>query len=154
MEDRTGTIQTPAPERRLGRVLLDAVAESVLNVILFSFRFLGWCLGWTFATVFFLAVMGGAGYYVFTQAIAGEESVVVPNIVKLPITEASYRLAEQGLEIGKQTEVYSEEVKPYHVIAQRPAAGRGPGGAHYGPQRGQRPFVPGRIRGPHHPARR
>ncbi len=72
----------------------------------------------------FIAIMAGAGYYVFNQAVAGGEYVTVPNIVNLPIIEASYKLAENGLEIGKQTPMHSDQVPKYHVIAQRPAAGK------------------------------
>lgn len=87
-------------------------------------RFTGWAVRWSFALLFFIAVMAGAGYYVFTQAVKGGEHVTVPNIVGLPITQASYVLGERGLEFGQQTEIHSDSFPEYHVIAQRPAAGR------------------------------
>lgn len=68
--------------------------------------------------------MAGAGYYVFMVALSGGQHVPVPQITGLPITEASFLLAEQGLELGKQTQVAHPSVPKYHVIAQRPDAGR------------------------------
>ena len=88
------------------------------------FGFLGWSIRWSLATVFFLGVMAAAGFYVFSQAVAGGEYVTVPNIVNLPILEASSRLGEAGLEVGRQTARPSDQVPAYHVIAQRPEAGR------------------------------
>ena len=74
--------------------------------------------------MFFLAVMAGAGYYVFMKALDGGDYVKVPDIAGLPITEAAYLITEQRLELGKQTQVPDPAVPQYHVIAQRPAAGR------------------------------
>lgn len=88
------------------------------------FAFGAWCIKWSFASLFFIAIMAASGYYVFTQAVAGGEHVTVPNIIGLPITRASYLLAEKGLEIGKQTQIFSENFPEYHVVAQRPAAGK------------------------------
>lgn len=92
--------------------------------VLGSLRFILWSLKWTFATVFFVAVMGASGYYVFTQAVASGEHVTVPNIVGMPITRASYLLAEKGLEAGQQSHIYSDSFPEYHVMAQRPPAGQ------------------------------
>jgi beta-lactam-binding protein with PASTA domain len=124
MENRDGDVQNTAKRGSIGRVLLDALAETLLNVIVFFFRFVGWSVRWTFAVVFFLAVMVAAGIYVFNQAVVGGDYVEVPNIVNLPITEASYRLAQVGLDIGRQREMPSDQVPAYHVIAQHPEAGR------------------------------
>ena len=68
--------------------------------------------------------MAAAGYYVFMETLHGGQHVQVPNIVDLPITEASFILAEHGLELGKQTQITSSTVPKYHIIAQRPVAGR------------------------------
>jgi serine/threonine-protein kinase len=76
------------------------------------------------ATLFFVAIMAGAGYYVFSYALQGGETVKVPNITMRPITEASLILAEQGLDIGKQTQVADKNVPKYYIIAQRPEAGK------------------------------
>jgi len=76
------------------------------------------------ATAFFLVVMAASGYYVFTEALAGGEHVTTPSIVGLSTTDASFQLAEQGLELGKPTLVPHPSVPEYHVITQRPPAGR------------------------------
>ncbi len=68
--------------------------------------------------------MGIAGYFVTMQALSGGQHVRVPNIVDLPITEASLVLAENGLEMGNQVQVPHQTVPKYHVITQRPEAGR------------------------------
>ena len=87
-------------------------------------RFATWSIKWSLALLFFLLVMAGAGYYVFMVALSGGQHVSVPQITGLPITEASYLLAEQGLELGKQTQVAHPSIPKYHVITQRPDAGR------------------------------
>lgn len=76
------------------------------------------------ALVVFLAVMGIAGYFVTMQALSGGKHVRVPNIIDLPVTEASYVLAERGLEMGNQVQVPHQTVPKYHIITQRPEAGR------------------------------
>ena len=68
--------------------------------------------------------MAASGYFVFMEVLDGGAYVTVPNIVELPITEASARLAEVGLEMGKQVQVPHDVVPKYHVIAQRPSAGK------------------------------
>ena len=86
-------------------------------------RFAAWCIQWTLATVFFLGIMAAAGYYVFMEALDGGLQVQTPQIVGLPITEASYLLKSEGLEMGEQIQVYHPTIPKYHVIAQRPAVG-------------------------------
>jgi serine/threonine-protein kinase len=108
----------------VGRVLLDTVSESILSLTFFCIKFVAWFIQWSVATVFFLLVMAGAGYYVFMEALDGGRYVTVPKITDLPITEASLLLAEQGLELGSQTQVPHATIPKYHVIAQRPDAGR------------------------------
>lgn len=92
--------------------------------MLFIFRFVWWSARWVCATVFFLAVMAFAGYYVLNYALAGGEYVRVPNIVHRHVTDASYVLAESGLEMGKIEEMPDDHVPRGHVIAQRPPAGK------------------------------
>lgn len=75
------------------------------------------------ATVFFLAVMAGAGYYVFDQAVEGGDIVTVPDIVNRPIGEAMSLLNQNGLEAGEQIPQSNASIPVYHVVAQRPAAG-------------------------------
>ena len=96
----------------------------MLNLIVFVFMFAGWCIRWTLATVFFVAVMAGAGYYVFNVALHGGSYVQVPDVTMRPITDASYQLAERGLEMGDQRHVPDERAPKYYVIAQRPGAGK------------------------------
>ena len=78
--------------------------------------------GWTLATLFFIAVMAGAGYYVFSKTVASGELVRVPSIVNMPFSEAHYLLKERGLEAGKPIPMFSDEIDEHCVIAQRPAA--------------------------------
>ncbi len=87
-------------------------------------RFIAWGIRWAIATVFFLAVMAGTGYYVFTETLQGGAHVTVPNIEGMPITKVAFLLAEQGLELGQQTQVPHPSIPKYHVVSQRPAAGR------------------------------
>ncbi len=67
--------------------------------------------------------MTAAGLYVFNTAVAGGEYVTVPNITLLSVTQASFELGRVGLEMGKQTPMFSDQVPPYHVISQRPEPG-------------------------------
>ena len=92
-----------------------------MSVAVFILSFIGWGIRWSVATVFFLAVMAGAGYYVFAQVLQGGATVKVPDVTMRPVTEASFLLAERGLEIGKQTQVADDRVPKYYVIAQRPS---------------------------------
>lgn len=70
-----------------------------------------------------MLVMAAAGLYVFYTAVEGGEYVTVPNIIQLPVTQASFELGKVGLEMGKQTPMFSDQVPPYHVISQRPEPG-------------------------------
>ena len=73
--------------------------------------------------VIFMLVMAGSGYYVFNYALSRGTPVTVPDIVDLPVNEASLLLAERGLEMGKQMRVPHATIPKDHVIAQRPEAG-------------------------------
>lgn len=108
----------------MGRVLLDAVSEAILTVFSFVVRFFAWIIQWSIAMVVFVLVMAGAGYYVFNYALSTGTPVTVPDIIDIPINEASLILAERGLEMGKQARVPHASIPKDHVIAQRPEAGR------------------------------
>lgn len=108
----------------MGRILLDAVSETILNFVFFILKFAAWGIQWSAALVVFLVVMAGAGYYVFMETLDGGEPVQVPNIVNLPVSEAQNRLYEQGLELGKWTTVPHETMPKDYIISQRPAPGR------------------------------
>jgi beta-lactam-binding protein with PASTA domain len=75
-------------------------------------------------TLFFVAVMAAAGYYVFMQVLQGGSYVKVPDVTMRPITEASFMLAERGLEIGTPSSAVDESVPKYYVIVQRPTGGK------------------------------
>lgn len=68
--------------------------------------------------------MALSGYYVFNHVLEGGEHVTIPDIVGLPITDASLYLVEEGLEMGKIEQVPHPSIPASHVIAQRPSAGR------------------------------
>ncbi|MFP4501304.1 MAG: PASTA domain-containing protein [Candidatus Hydrogenedentota bacterium] len=95
----------------------------MLNAVFIVLGFVGWCIRWTAAAVVFLIVVAASGYFVYTEALEPDDTVVVPNILDLPITEASSLIAEAGLDIGKQIQAPHDVVPKYHVIAQRPPAG-------------------------------
>ena len=72
----------------------------------------------------FLLIMAGAGYYVFAFALEGRQYTRVPQLVNLPLTDAIALLAEQGLELGRQTSVAHPAIPKFHVVSHRPEAGR------------------------------
>lgn len=108
----------------MGRILLDAVSETILNFVFFILKFAAWGIQWTAALIVFLVVMAGAGYYVFMETLDGGEPVQVPNIINLPVSEAQNRLYEQGLELGKWNTVSNDTIPKDYIISQRPAPGR------------------------------
>ncbi|MCF6287424.1 MAG: PASTA domain-containing protein [Candidatus Hydrogenedentes bacterium] len=108
----------------MGRILLDTVSETILNFVFFILKFVSWGIQWVAALAVFLVVMAAAGYYVYVKTLDGGEPVQVPNIVGLPVQEAMTRLAERGLEMGRQQQVPHETTPEYHIISQRPASGR------------------------------
>jgi len=108
----------------VGRILLDAVSETILNFVFFILKFVAWSIQWSAALAVFLVVMAATGYYVYDKALAGGEPVQIPNIVGLPLEEASARLAERGLEMGRQQPVPHETAPKYQIISQRPDSGR------------------------------
>lgn len=122
VEDSQGNVSDSPRRRPIGRVFLDAVAEAILNTILFVFKFVGWSVQWTFATVFFLAVMAGAAWYVFNQAVQGGKHIVVPDVVGMSVPRAMAELAKDGLEMGTQTPMPTEGYPANYVLLQRPSA--------------------------------
>lgn len=75
------------------------------------------------ALAIFLVVMAAAGYYVFNETLKGGQLVTVPNILQMPLGEASMELARQGLEMGQPLPGEHATIPKDHIIAQRPAAG-------------------------------
>lgn len=73
-------------------------------------------------TLFFIAIMAGVAYYVFTQAVQGGELVTVPDVTGMSITQASNVLTQSGLVLGSQRQVINENVPQYHVIHQSRSA--------------------------------
>ena len=86
------------------------------------FKFVGWSVQWTFATAFLLAVMAGAAWYVFNQAVQGGKHVVVPDVVGMSVPRAMAEFAKEGLEMGTQTPMPTEEYPENYVLLQRPSA--------------------------------
>lgn len=76
------------------------------------------------ATFFFLLVMLASGYYVYLEALDGGQYITVPAIEGMPITEANLLLVQQGLEMGRPTQVPHSSIPKYHVVTQRPTPGR------------------------------
>ena len=108
----------------MGRVLLDAISEAILTVFYFVVRFFAWIIQWSIAMIIFVLVMAGAGYYVYNYFLATGTPVTVPDIIDIPINEASLILAERGREMGKQARVPHATIPKDHVIAQQPEPGR------------------------------
>lgn len=121
VEDKQGPVQNPSGSKWPGRLLPDTFSQNLLSATWFSFRFLGWCVRWTFAGMLFLAVMGASAYLVFNEAIKSGDYVLVPDVTGLPITRAANVLFEAGLELGAQKQIVSDRVPEYHVIVQRPS---------------------------------
>jgi len=96
----------------------------VLGTVLFFLGFIGWCIRWSLALAVFLLAMAGAGYYVYAFALEGNQYIRVPQLVNLPLTEAAALLAEQGLDLGRQTSIAHPSVPKFHVVSQRPEADR------------------------------
>ncbi len=91
---------------------------------MFGFGFVWWLLRWSFATVFFVAIMVASGYYVFNEAVAGGEYVTVPDIVNRPYQDAMDILIRNNLEMGTQTPIQSSDYPENYVVYQSPAAGK------------------------------
>ncbi len=108
----------------MGRILFDTFSEAVLSFVFFILRFIAWSMQWSIALALFLIVMVGAGYFVYAFALQGGAHVSVPAIVDMPTTDAAFLLTERGLELGRQTPVSHPTAPKYHIIAQRPSAGR------------------------------
>ena len=124
MESENGNISHISPQRWTGRILLDAIAEGILNSCAFILRFIVWFLKWTLAGILLLAIMAAAGYYVFMHVVSGGAYVTVPDLTGVSVTDAYALLIKNGLEIGEPREMYNASVPKDFIIAQRPAAGR------------------------------
>jgi beta-lactam-binding protein with PASTA domain len=70
----------------------------------------------------FVGVMAAAAWFVFDQAVEGGAHVVVPDVVGWPVDKAQLALSKSGLELGRQTQVTSDQYPEYHVMLQRPSA--------------------------------
>src|SRR5690606_9871754 len=119
MEDSNGTVPDPSSGRNAGRVLLDAIPETILNFVFFFVHFGAWLIQWSVAVVIFVCIMAGAGYLVYTRALSGGAMVKVPDVVGYPITEASNILREEGLEMAvleEGSQVPHPSVPKYHII--------------------------------------
>jgi len=103
---------------------LDKVAETILNIVVFFFRFLGWSLKWTIATVILFLAMGAAGYIVFLKSVQGGNYVAIPNVVGATLSVAYESIYREGLQVGRVEEKPSSSEPPNTVLAQRPAAGK------------------------------
>ena len=66
--------------------------------------------------------MAFAAYFVFNEVVKGGVHVEVPDVVGLPVTQAAFVLAEEGLEMGTQKQVVNDRFPEYHVMLQRPAS--------------------------------
>jgi len=74
--------------------------------------------------------MAVAGFYVFNEAVAndaaavaGKETVTVPNVQGKHKDEAKKLLQDMGLSMGEPSLIQSSKVAPDYVIFQRPAPG-------------------------------
>ncbi len=95
-----------------------------MNTVLFFFNLFLWLFQWSLALLVFVAVMAGSGYYVYTQALSGGKYVIVPKITDIPVTEASKKLFEVGLELGPYIPVTHDTIPRYYVISQKPEPGK------------------------------
>jgi beta-lactam-binding protein with PASTA domain len=67
--------------------------------------------------------MAGAGYWVFSEAVAGGTYEIVPNVVGMEWIDANRRIEAAGLNVGEDNFVRNDEWPEYTVIGQRPQAG-------------------------------
>jgi len=123
MEKNNGNLSDPPEYGRTGRILLDTLAEAILNFTIFIFRFVAWAFRWSVATAVMLAVMAAAGIFVFNQAVVGGEPVTVPNIQHMSTSEAESVLMGKGLVLGTASLVESNDVPANLILSQRPKAG-------------------------------
>lgn len=73
--------------------------------------------------VVFIAVMAAAGYWVFSEAVAGGTYVTVPNVVGMELSDAKYDIEISELDVGQERFVPNDEWPEYTVIGQRPQPG-------------------------------
>ncbi|MCX8065630.1 MAG: PASTA domain-containing protein [Candidatus Hydrogenedentes bacterium] len=92
--------------------------------MLFFFNFIAWLIQWSLALALFLIVIVLSGYYVYNHTLKGERYVVVPKITDMHVMDAQIKLFDVGLELGPYSPVPHETIPKYHVISQRPEAGK------------------------------
>lgn len=124
MAKKNRDLSNTAPSRQYGRLFLDKIAETILNLTVFFFRFVGWSLKWTVATALLFGAMAAAGYLVFLHSVQGGNYVAIPNVVNQPLSSAYEEIYRSGLQVGKTEEKLSASEPANAVIAQRPAAGK------------------------------
>lgn len=67
--------------------------------------------------------MAAAGYWVFSEAVAGGTHVPVPNVVGMEWLDAKLEIENAGLDVGQEVSVPNAEWPDYTVIGQRPQPG-------------------------------
>ena len=79
---------------------------------------------WSVATVFFLAVMALAGYYVFNRAVAAGPMVTVPDLENLTYDESAALVTEANLVLAPPKSVFNDQWPENRVMHQVPSAGK------------------------------
>jgi len=67
--------------------------------------------------------MAGAGYWVFSEAVAGGAYVTVPNVVGKELSAAKYDIEYSQLDVGQERFVPNDDWEEYTIIGQRPQPG-------------------------------
>ncbi len=67
--------------------------------------------------------MAAAGYWVFSEAVAGGAYVPVPNVVGKELSAAKYDIELSQLDVGQERFVPNDEWPEYTIIGQRPQPG-------------------------------
>ncbi len=67
--------------------------------------------------------MAAAGYWVFSEAVAGGAYVPVPNVVGKELSAAKYDIELSQLDVGHERFVPNDEWPEYTIIGQRPQPG-------------------------------
>jgi serine/threonine-protein kinase len=75
------------------------------------------------AVLVFLIVMAGAGFWVFSEAVAGGTYVTVPSVINKELSAAKESIESAGLDVGQERFVPNDEFPEYTIIGQRPQPG-------------------------------
>lgn len=67
--------------------------------------------------------MLAAGYWVFSEAVAGGTYVTVPNVINIELSSAKDTIEASGLDVGQERFVPNDEFPEYTIIGQRPQPG-------------------------------